>query len=85
MPGVRIGNGAIISTRSVVTKDVPDYGIVGGNPGQLIRVRFDEADVAKLLEVAWWDWPLATITDNIRVIADGTANDLAVNAEKLRG
>ncbi len=84
MPGVRVGNGAIISTHSVVTKDVPDYAIVGGNPAHLIRLRFDEADVAKLLDAAWWHWPLEAITDNIRVIADGTANDLAEIAKRLR-
>lgn len=57
MPGVRIGHGAIISSRSVVVSDVPDYGIVGGNPARLIRTRYEEEDVARLLAVAWWDWP----------------------------
>ncbi len=80
MPGVHIGHGAIISTSSVVTKDVPDYGIVGGNPATLIRRRFDDADIEALLDVAWWDWPIETITEHLRVIADGSVGELAAIA-----
>ena len=57
MPGVRIGHGAVIGTRALVTRDVEPYTIVGGNPGKPIRKRFDEAQIAMLLEMAWWDWP----------------------------
>ena len=56
MPGVRIGDGAIIATASVVTKDIPPYSISGGNPAQLIRMRFDEKTIKKLLQIKWWDW-----------------------------
>ncbi|MCW2350474.1 type B chloramphenicol O-acetyltransferase [Sphingobium sp. B12D2B] len=56
LPGITIGYGAIIGTRSVVTKDVAPYAIVGGNPAKLIRQRFAEADVARLLELCWWGW-----------------------------
>ncbi|WP_371030913.1 CatB-related O-acetyltransferase [Pseudoclavibacter sp. JSM 162008] len=83
MPGVRIGHGAIISTASVITKDVPDYGIVGGNPATLIRRRFDDADIEALIDVAWWDWPIETITEHVRVIADGSVSDLAAIARGL--
>ena len=69
MPGVRIGNGAIVATGSVITKDVPDYAIVGGNPARVIRMRFDEATVAALLGMSWWDWPLEKITRNIAAIS----------------
>jgi acetyltransferase-like isoleucine patch superfamily enzyme len=55
MPGVKIGDGAIVASRAVVTKDVPPYAIVGGNPARVIRMRFDEATVAALLEIRWWD------------------------------
>lgn len=80
MPGVRIGHGAIISTASVVTKDVPDYGIVGGNPATLIRRRFDDADIETLLAAAWWDWPIETISEHVRVIADGSVSEIAAIA-----
>ncbi|HET6524330.1 type B chloramphenicol O-acetyltransferase [Sphingopyxis sp.] len=56
MPGVRIGDGAVIATRAVVTRDVAPYSIVGGNPAAPIRTRFDAARIALLLEMRWWDW-----------------------------
>ncbi len=80
MPGVRIGHGAIISTGSVVTADVPDYGVVGGNPARLIRTRFPDADIARLLAVAWWDWPLDRITAHVPVIMSGSIADLEAAA-----
>jgi virginiamycin A acetyltransferase len=54
MPGVRIGNGAVVSSRSVVTGDVAPYTIVGGNPAKHIRARFDPDTVRRLEELAWW-------------------------------
>ena len=54
MPGVHIGNGAIVSTRSVVVSDVPPYAIVGGNPARVIRQRFDPASAGRLESLAWW-------------------------------
>lgn len=61
MPGVTIGDGAIVGAFSVVTRDVPPYSIVGGNPAQLIRNRFDDATIAELLKTAWWNWPIEKI------------------------
>lgn len=55
--GTTIGDGAVVATNSVVTKDVPPYAIVGGNPAKLIRYRFSEEQIAALLEIKWWDWP----------------------------
>lgn len=80
MPGVRIGHGAIVSTGAVVTKDVPDYAIVGGNPAAVIRMRYDAGEVSQLVACAWWDWPIAKITTHIRAIADGSVTDL-LNAD----
>ncbi len=71
MPGVTIGNGAIIASGSVVTKDVPAYAVVGGNPARVIRSRFDAATVARLEAVAWWGWDAAKITRNVRAICAG--------------
>ncbi|MGO4535711.1 CatB-related O-acetyltransferase [Leifsonia sp. 2MCAF36] len=84
MPGVRIGHGSIISTGAVVTKEVPDYAIVGGNPARTIRLRFDAADVNALLTVAWWDWPIDVISANVRVIADGSIAELQDVAASLQ-
>jgi virginiamycin A acetyltransferase len=68
MPGVRVGNGAIVATRAVVTRDVPDYAIVAGNPAQVVRRRYDETTVARLLAVAWWHWDAAKITRHQQAI-----------------
>lgn len=68
MPGVSIGDGAIIASRSVVTKTVPPYAIVAGNPAKVIRKRFDEEIILSLLEIKWWDWPIEVINKNIATI-----------------
>lgn len=65
MPGVKIGDGAIIGSKSVVTKDVEPYSIVGGNPARLIRKRFSDEKIAELMEMKWWDWPVEKITANL--------------------
>jgi len=63
MPGVRIGHGAMIGSRALVTKDVEPYTVVGGNPAKPIRKRFSDEQIAMLLEMAWWDWPVERIKD----------------------
>jgi virginiamycin A acetyltransferase len=80
MPGIRVGNGAIIATGSVVTKDVPAYGIVGGNPAGLIRSRFDQETVRRLEKIRWWDWDPEKITKNVKAICgpDVSALETAV-------
>ncbi|KQU47018.1 acetyltransferase [Rhodococcus sp. Leaf278] len=83
MPGVRIGNGAVISTESVVTKDVPDYAVVGGNPARVLRERFTADETRTLLDIAWWNWPIDSITERVRTIADGSVADLAAVAARL--
>ena len=66
MPGVTVGDGAIIATKSVVTKDVEPYAIVGGNPAKEIKKRFSEEEITNLLEIQWWDWPIEKITENVQ-------------------
>ncbi len=61
LSGVTIGDGAVVGTCSLVTKDVAPYEIVGGNPAKHIRWRFDWGQIEKLLEIKWWDWPETTI------------------------
>lgn len=71
MPGITIGDGAILATASVVTKDVPDFAIVGGNPADVIRYRFDEETRGALKAIAWWDWDVEKVTRNVRAICSG--------------
>jgi virginiamycin A acetyltransferase len=68
MPGVRIGAGAVVAARAVVTDAVPDYAIVAGNPARVVRRRYDDETVARLLAVAWWDWPAERIGRNLDAI-----------------
>jgi virginiamycin A acetyltransferase len=77
MPGVHIGDGAVVATAAVVTKDVPAYAIVGGNPATILRYRFDEATIARLLAMRWWDWDPATVARNVGVLCSGNVAALA--------
>ena len=76
MPGIKIGNGAIISLRSVVTSDVPAYSIVGGNPARVIRQRFNDETLSILEKLAWWDWPVEKITQNLPAIRSANVEAL---------
>lgn len=76
MPGVKIGNGAIIASKSVVTKDVGDYEIFGGNPAQFIKKRFDQETINKLLSIAWWDWDISKISKNLKAITESDIDNL---------
>ena len=68
MPGVIIGDGAIIGSKSVVTKNIPPYSIVGGNPAQVIRKRFDEKTIQDLLDIQWWNWDIEKISRNAHLL-----------------
>ncbi len=76
MPGVKVGDGAIIGTNSLVTKDVKPYTIVGGNPAKIIRKRFDDETIKFLLTLRWWDWDIEKITENAEIISSGTLEQI---------
>lgn len=76
MPGVRIGDGAVIGTRAVVTRDVEPYAVVAGNPARTIRRRFDDERIAMLLETKWWDWPETQLADAISLLTSGDVEGL---------
>ncbi len=71
MPGVTIGDGAVIGTRALVTRDVAPYAIVGGNPARVIRKRFDEPRIDLLLQMRWWDWPEAQLGAAMPLLTSG--------------
>lgn len=76
MPGVNIGDGAVIGARAVVTKDVPPYAIVVGNPGKVVKKRFSDEQITKLLEMKWWDWPLALLKKHMDVMCSSDVDEL---------
>jgi virginiamycin A acetyltransferase len=84
LPGVTIGHGAIVAAASVVATDIPPYAIVGGNPARVIRRRYDDEDVERLLRAAWWDWPVELVTEHARTIMSGTPAELERIAAELR-
>lgn len=72
LPGVSIGDGAVVGAGSVLTRDIPPYAIVAGNPAQVLRRRFDEETAAKLLEIRWWDWEDRLIRERLDLLVDPT-------------
>ncbi|HEY9124046.1 MAG TPA: CatB-related O-acetyltransferase [Bacteroidales bacterium] len=76
MQGVQIGDGAIVATRAVVTKDVPPYSIVGGIPAKVIKKRFSEQVIKKLLDIQWWNWDEDKIKSNLPHILNGNVDKL---------
>ena len=82
LPGVTIGHGAVVAAASVVAANVDPYTVVAGNPARVVRRRFDEEDVARLLRAAWWDWPVGLVTQHARVIMAGEPAQLELIATR---
>ena len=81
MPGVHIGDGAIIAAESVVTRDIPPYHVAGGNPCRVIRKRFDDALIDYLLALKWWDWDAEKIFCNLEALCSGDLEQIRTVTE----
>ncbi len=77
LSGVTIGDGAVIGAGAVISRDVPPYAIVAGNPAKVRKMRFEEDIVKMLLEIKWWDWPVDKIIENTEILGSS-------DIEKLR-
>lgn len=76
MPGITVGDGAVIGTRALVTKNVEPYAIVGGNPAKTIRKRFDDDSIAMLLEMKWWNWQAQQLKAAMPLMTGGNVSEL---------
>ncbi|HCD9885505.1 TPA: CatB-related O-acetyltransferase [Enterococcus faecium] len=81
--GVKVGDGAVIGTGSVCVKDVPPYSIVVGNPAHVLRMRTEEENVKRLLQLAWWDWSTDELKQNIDLLSEELTDDLICKLEKF--
>lgn len=84
MPGIAVGDGAVIGSRAVITKDVEPYAIVAGNPAKVIRMRFSVEQVQMLLEMRWWDWLMPEIEAAMPLLCSGDIQKLYLYWNSLR-
>ncbi len=85
LSGVTVGHGAVVAARAVVTRDVPPYAVVAGNPAKIVRRRFDEETAARLVAAAWWDLPHAAVSRLVPLLSSGRPEDVIAAAAQARG
>ncbi|MGH2623530.1 MAG: CatB-related O-acetyltransferase, partial [Sphingobacterium sp.] len=76
MPGVKIGDGAVIGSRALVTKNVAPYEIMGGNPAKVIKKRFDDKEIEMLLEMRWWNWSDDRLKNAMPILCSANISEL---------
>lgn len=82
LSGVHVGDGAVVAARAVVSRDVPPYAIVAGNPARIVNWRFDEVTRAALLQVEWWTWPESEIRQNVSLLCSPDVAELITYAKQ---
>lgn len=83
MSGIKIHDGAVVGAGSVVTKDVPPFAIVGGNPAQIIKFRFNPTQIQSLLNIRWWDWEEDKIRQNAKLLWSNDINQFINNHKNV--
>ena len=82
--GVKIGHGAVIGANTIVTKDVPPYAIVVGNPGRILKYRFDEETIEELLDLKWWDLEYGILKDNFKVFKSESIQECIKSIKRIK-
>lgn len=76
MPGITVGDGAMIATGAIVTRNVAAYTVVGGNPAKVLKKRFADDEIEMLLKLKWWDWSIEKIKENMNLLCSGKIKTL---------